>query len=63
MIKGIANAKKDLLAGFTTIRDMGGAHYNDVAIRDGINAGEIWGPRMLVSGPGISPTFGHGRRC
>ncbi len=60
MIKGIANAKKDLLAGFTTIRDMGGAHYNDVAIRDGINAGEIWGPRMLVSGPGISPTFGHG---
>ena len=60
MIKGIANAKKDLLAGFTTLRDMGGAHFNDVAIRDAINAGEIWGPRMLVSGPGISPTFGHG---
>lgn len=60
MVKGVANAKKDLLAGFTTLRDMAGAHFNDVAIRDAINAGEIWGPRMLVSGPGISPTFGHG---
>ena len=60
MIKGIANAKKDLLAGFTTLRDMGSSHYCDVAIRNGINEGEIWGPRMLVSGPGISPTFGHG---
>ena len=60
MVKGIANAKNDLLAGFTTLRDMAGAHFNDVAIRDAINAGEIWGPRMLVSGPGISPTFGHG---
>lgn len=60
MIDGIKNAKLDLLAGFTTLRDMGGAHFNDVAIRDAINAGNIWGPRMFVSGPGLSATFGHG---
>ena len=60
LINGIVNAKLDLLAGFTTLRDMAGAHFNDVAIRDAINNGEIWGPRMLVSGPGIVATFGHG---
>ena len=51
-INGLLRAKRDLLAGFTTIRDCGGCRTgDDCAIRDAINEGKIEGPRMLVSGP------------
>ena len=51
-IDGILRAQRDLLAGFTTIRDCGGSRTGDaIAIRDAINNGKIDGPRMLVSGP------------
>lgn len=51
-INGILRAQRDLLAGFTTIRDCGGCRTGDaLAIRDAINEGRIDGPRMLVSGP------------
>lgn len=51
-INGILRAQRDLLAGFTTIRDCGGCRTGDaLAIRDAINDGRIDGPRMLVSGP------------
>jgi len=58
-IGGVVNAEKTLLAGFTTIRNVGAADYADVAMRDAINAGEIPGPRMAVSGPGLGITGGH----
>ena len=58
-IGGVVNAEKTLLAGFTTIRNVGAADYADVALRDAINAGEISGPRMAVSGPGLGITGGH----
>jgi imidazolonepropionase-like amidohydrolase len=58
-IYGAKNARKTLLAGFTTVRNVGGSGYTDVAVRDGINAGDIPGPRMLVSGPPLSITGGH----
>ena len=58
-IGGVVNAEKTLLAGFTTIRNVGAADYADVALRDAINAGEIPGPRMAVSGPGLGITGGH----
>src|SRR5271167_4925034 len=48
-----------LRAGFTTVRNVGAAGFTDVAVRDGINAGEIEGPRMLVSGPPLGITGGH----
>ncbi len=38
---------------------MGASGYSDVALRDAINAGDIPGPRMLVSGPALSITGGH----
>lgn len=60
VIRGLINAKKDLLAGFTTLRDMGCAFYADVSIRNAINSGKAWGPRMKVSGWAISSTGGHG---
>jgi imidazolonepropionase-like amidohydrolase len=60
VIGGVVNAEKTLLAGFTTIRNVGAADFQDVALRDAINAGEIPGPRMAVSGPSLSITGGHG---
>ncbi|HET6564926.1 MAG TPA: amidohydrolase family protein [Xanthomonadales bacterium] len=60
MIGGVVNAEKTLLAGFTTIRNVGAPDFQDVALRDAINAGEIPGPRMAVSGPSLSITGGHG---
>lgn len=60
VIGGVVNAEKTLLAGFTTIRNVGAADYQDVAVRNAINAGEIPGPRMAVSGPALSITGGHG---
>jgi imidazolonepropionase-like amidohydrolase len=58
-ITGVKNARITLHAGFTTIRNVGASGYTDVAVRDGINDGEIEGPRMLVSGPPLGITGGH----
>jgi imidazolonepropionase-like amidohydrolase len=56
---GAKNARITLNAGFTTVRNVGASGYTDVALRDAINAGDIPGPRMLVSGPPLSITGGH----
>jgi imidazolonepropionase-like amidohydrolase len=58
-LTGAKNARVTLEAGFTTIRNVGASGYADVALRDSINAGEVPGPRMLVSGPALSITGGH----
>ena len=56
---GARNARLTLLAGFTTVRNVGANDFSDVALRDAINAGDVPGPRMLVSGPPLSITGGH----
>ena len=56
---GAKNARVTLLAGFTTVRNVGARDFTDVALRDAINAGDVPGPRMLVSGPALSITGGH----
>ena len=56
---GAGNARRTLLAGFTTARNLGADGYADVALRDAISAGDVAGPRLLVSGPGIGITGGH----
>jgi imidazolonepropionase-like amidohydrolase len=58
-VKGVKNARITLEAGFTTVRNVGASGYSDVALRDGITAGEVPGPRMLVSGPALGITGGH----
>jgi imidazolonepropionase-like amidohydrolase len=58
-LTGAKNARLTLLAGFTTVRNVGAAGFSDVALRDAINAGDVPGPRMLVSGPPLSITGGH----
>jgi len=56
---GARNARVTLEAGFTTVRNVGASGFSDVALRDAINAGDVPGPRMLVSGPALSITGGH----
>src|SRR6516162_11936604 len=56
---GAHNARVTLEAGFTTVRNVGARAYSDVALRDAINAGDVPGPRVLVSGPALSITGGH----
>ena len=61
LLDGVVNARKVLEAGFTTVRDVGaGAGFADAALRDAIARGDIPGPRMLVAGPALSITGGHG---
>ena len=58
-VKGVRNARATLMAGFTTVRNVGAGGYADVALRDGINAGDVDGPRLQVSGPALGITGGH----
>src|SRR5271156_1079641 len=58
-LTGAKNARTTLEAGFTTVRNVGADGYTDVALRDAINAGDLPGPRMLVSGPALGITGGH----
>lgn len=58
-ITGVANARTTLLAGITSVRNVGAGGYSDVDLRDAINAGEVPGPHMLVSGPPLGITGGH----
>ena len=54
-ISAMLEAKKDLMAGFTTIRDEGGVNFSDIAVKKAIDNKLIKGPRMFVLGPG--PNF------
>ena len=58
-LTGAKNARITLEAGFTTVRNVGARGYSDVALRDAINAGDVPGPRMIVSGPALGITGGH----
>ena len=58
-ITGVKNARLTLMAGFTTVRDVGASSYSDVALRDAINEGDVPGPRMFVAGESIGITGGH----
>ena len=59
-LKAAKAAKQTLLAGITSIRDMGGKDGIDLGLRQAINSGLIPGPRMLTSGKLICMTGGHG---
>ena len=61
-IRGAVHARKSLIAGITTMRDLGseGAGYADVALKRTIEKGVIPGPRLLVAGPAIVATGAYG---
>ena len=54
------NARKTLLAGFTTVRDLGGDPRQILSLRDAINAGSFAGPTIVGAGSGVSVSGGHG---
>jgi imidazolonepropionase-like amidohydrolase len=60
-LEGLRGATDDLMAGFTTLRDLDneGADMADIAVRDAIDSGILTGPRLIVSGWALSITGGH----
>ncbi len=59
-IQGAAYARVTLEAGFTTVADLGGPSDAVMALRNGVAAGHIIGPRILASAGSVSPHGGHG---
>jgi imidazolonepropionase-like amidohydrolase len=58
-ILAVGNAERTLLAGFTTIRNVGAGDFNDLALRKAINEGWIAGPRMMTAAHSLGITGGH----
>jgi imidazolonepropionase-like amidohydrolase len=58
-VKAVKNAQTTLMAGFTSVRNLGAHGYAVIGVRDGINAGEIPGPRIWAAGHSVSITGGH----
>ena len=56
---GMANAKKTVEAGFTTVRNVGSANFDDVGLKQAIDGGFGVGPRIIPSGYAIGATGGH----
>lgn len=54
------HAMAELCSGVTTIRAVGDLFYSDVRVRDKFDSGRLLGPRLIVSGPAITVTGGHG---
>jgi imidazolonepropionase-like amidohydrolase len=59
-LESVQYAERTLLAGFTTVRDLGGDFNTNVALRKAINAGRVKGPRVFTAGRSIATTGGHG---
>jgi imidazolonepropionase-like amidohydrolase len=58
-VVGVANAKRTLEAGFTTVRNVGSSNFDDVALKQGIERGFIPGPRIIPATYAIGATGGH----
>jgi imidazolonepropionase-like amidohydrolase len=59
VLRSTLYARRTLMAGFTTVRNVGDSDYDTVALRDEIAAGTVIGPRIFTAGPAISTTGGH----
>ncbi len=57
--QGTANAKAMLMAGFTTVRNVGADNYNDVGLKQAIDEGIIPGPHIVPAGYALGATGGH----
>ncbi|GAB2509977.1 Xaa-Pro dipeptidase [Lysobacter humi (ex Lee et al. 2017)] len=55
----VPNAQKTLMAGFTTVRNVGAEAWNDVGLRQAIDEGKIVGPRVVTAGMSFGATGGH----
>ncbi len=59
VLKSTLYARRTLMAGFTTVRNVGDTDYDTVALRKAVAAGAVIGPRIFTAGPAISTTGGH----
>ena len=59
VLQAVQYARSTLMAGFTTVRDVGADEGADYALRDAINRGDVEGPRMFVAGKSLSISGGH----
>lgn len=59
VLRSTLYARRTLMAGFTTVRNVGDHDYDTVALRNQIAAGYVVGPRIFTAGPAISTTGGH----
>ena len=57
---GARHARRTLMAGFTTVADLGGANEAVFALRDAIRRGDVPGPRVIAAGSSVSIHGGHG---
>ena len=55
----VAHASKTLDAGFTTVRNLGAVDWNDVGLRQAIDAGKVRGPRIIAATRSFGATGGH----
>ena len=58
-VNAVKNANTTLLAGFTTVRNVGASDYTVIAVREAINVGDVPGPRIWATGPSLGITGGH----
>jgi len=58
-VLAVVHAGKTLQAGFTTVRNVGADAWNDVGLRQAIDAGKVVGPRVVTAGYAIGSTGGH----
>jgi imidazolonepropionase-like amidohydrolase len=58
-LNAVLNARTTLLAGFTSVRDVGSPGVSVITVRDAIKAGEFAGPRIWATGPSLGVTGGH----
>jgi imidazolonepropionase-like amidohydrolase len=60
VLNGVQFAERTLLAGFTTVRDLGSDERNAQSLRNAIDSGKVRGPRIFASGKSLATTGGHG---
>jgi imidazolonepropionase-like amidohydrolase len=58
-VRSVGYARKTLLAGFTTIRNLGDTDNESIALRNAIKAGDVLGPRIFTAGLALGSTGGH----
>ena len=58
-LRGVANARRTVEAGFTTVRNLGARGFADIALAHAIERGDVVGPRIIGAGHSIGITGGH----
>ncbi len=59
-MRGVENARKTLMAGFTTVADLGAPNDSIFALRRAVAENRVAGPRIMASGSSVTPDGGHG---